>query len=248
MLYKLGADALYFKVYGFNLPLLFEPGEGWHYGCGMDWAGKIVERTNPERLKLGDYMKKYIFDPLGMKSMTFSLLSPEDIRSRIPKLAVRMEDNGISTLAAVWPEDPPDDCGGVGLYGSAEDFMKLLEMLLQKNGEVLHPETIERLFTPQPSESRYFTRFMSDRMLQATMGVPLHIPCQWAFGGLVTSDLIEGRREAGAVCWGGLPNIKWWIDFKRGICGLYTSQVFPPFDVISNSLFTQFEEDVYSKL
>ncbi|KAF7446564.1 AmpC Beta-lactamase class C [Pyrenophora tritici-repentis] len=131
----LGADALYFKVYGFNLPLLFEPGEGWHYGCGMDWAGKIVERTNPERLKLGDYMKKYIFDPLGMKSMTFSLLSPEDIRSRIPKLAVRMEDNGISTLAAVWPEDPPDDCGGVGLYGSAEDFMKLLEMLLQKNGE-----------------------------------------------------------------------------------------------------------------
>jgi methyl acetate hydrolase len=31
-------------------PLLFEPGEGWGYGVGLEWAGQMVERAAPGRL------------------------------------------------------------------------------------------------------------------------------------------------------------------------------------------------------
>lgn len=27
---------------GYQHPLIFEPGYGWVYGCGMDWAGRTV--------------------------------------------------------------------------------------------------------------------------------------------------------------------------------------------------------------
>ena len=53
----------------YTTPLLFEPGEGWAYGGGAEWAGILVERLT--ELKLEETMKKYIFDPLGMNSSTF---------------------------------------------------------------------------------------------------------------------------------------------------------------------------------
>ena len=31
-----------------DLPLVFEPGEGWIYGVGIDWAGKLVEAVSGE--------------------------------------------------------------------------------------------------------------------------------------------------------------------------------------------------------
>jgi len=27
---------------GYRYPLIFEPGNGWAYGPGMDWAGRVV--------------------------------------------------------------------------------------------------------------------------------------------------------------------------------------------------------------
>lgn len=176
----------------------------------MDWAGKIVERANPEHLKLGMYMKKYIFEPLGMASMTFSLLSPEDVRSRVATIALRMkEGKKVSSLPGIWPENPPDDCGGVGLYGSAEDFMTLLETLLQKKEGVLRHESIEELFRPLSTPSDYFEQYLSETNLPASLGIPPHMPCQWSLGGLVSMNSIEGQREAGSIGWAGLPNVKW---------------------------------------
>lgn len=48
----------------FHLPLLFEPGGSWNYGCAIDWAGKLVEVLTG--LKLEMYMSKYIWQPLGV--------------------------------------------------------------------------------------------------------------------------------------------------------------------------------------
>ena len=37
------------------LPLLFDPGERWEYGIGIDWPGKMVETVSGQ--KLGAYLK-----------------------------------------------------------------------------------------------------------------------------------------------------------------------------------------------
>ncbi|KFY31573.1 hypothetical protein V493_00989, partial [Pseudogymnoascus sp. VKM F-4281 (FW-2241)] len=42
---------------GYTVPLVYEPGEGWAYGAGIDWAGRLVERLNGN-ISLGEYMEK----------------------------------------------------------------------------------------------------------------------------------------------------------------------------------------------
>lgn len=52
-----------------DMPLLQDPGQIWEYGVNMDYAGMVVERISG--LKLGEYCKKHIFEPLGLKNITF---------------------------------------------------------------------------------------------------------------------------------------------------------------------------------
>jgi CubicO group peptidase (beta-lactamase class C family) len=112
-------------------------------------------------------MEKYIFDPLGMRSMTVSVLTPEHIRSKIPVLAHRVNGtNRFSSSPPMWLEPLPDDCGGIGLYGSAEDFMAFLEMLLQIKGGVWWLDTAKEMLTPQLHQPEYLTPFIRDTNLK----------------------------------------------------------------------------------
>jgi CubicO group peptidase (beta-lactamase class C family) len=50
-------------------PLVNDPDTVWEYGINVDWAGIVVERISG--LTLGDYCEKAIFEPLGLKNITF---------------------------------------------------------------------------------------------------------------------------------------------------------------------------------
>jgi CubicO group peptidase (beta-lactamase class C family) len=50
-------------------PLFNDPDTVWEYGINIDWAGIVVERISG--LTLGEYCKKNIFEPLGLKNITF---------------------------------------------------------------------------------------------------------------------------------------------------------------------------------
>ena len=67
------------EVHG--LPLMFQPGEGWVYGGGLDWAGEIVGRLHGTTL--GGYMQEHIFGPLGMDGTTFELDKRPDLKARL---------------------------------------------------------------------------------------------------------------------------------------------------------------------
>ncbi|KAJ2958424.1 hypothetical protein NQZ79_g6030 [Umbelopsis isabellina] len=93
----------------FNYPLIFQPGDGWMYGSGLDWAGRLVERVTG--LTLCEYMQKRIFDPLGITDGEFSPVTREDLRERMvdlnPKdpeglgIAVMGGDGGINKHSAL---------------------------------------------------------------------------------------------------------------------------------------------------
>jgi CubicO group peptidase (beta-lactamase class C family) len=73
-----------------DLPLVFEPGEGWIYGVGIDWAGKLVEAVSGEAfdatlrgrrpgghalLDAGDALlhdgrRRSLFDRLGLSALS----------------------------------------------------------------------------------------------------------------------------------------------------------------------------------
>ena len=54
-----------------GVPLMYQPGTAWSYSAASDLQGIIIERISGERL--GAFMKRRIFDPLGMVDTGFSV-------------------------------------------------------------------------------------------------------------------------------------------------------------------------------
>jgi methyl acetate hydrolase len=65
--------------YPFGGPLLFEPGERWHYGTSTDVAGKLVENVLGQNLE--DYFRQHIFAPLQMSDTSYNV--PQEKASRL---------------------------------------------------------------------------------------------------------------------------------------------------------------------
>jgi methyl acetate hydrolase len=55
--------------YPFGGPLLFDPGERWHYGT--DVVGKLVEKVSGQKLE--DYFRQHIFAPLQMADTSYNV-------------------------------------------------------------------------------------------------------------------------------------------------------------------------------
>src|ERR1700729_673904 len=50
-------------------PLLADPGDAWEYGISIDWVGQLIEKVSGQSLR--DYLRKNLFDPLGMDHTDF---------------------------------------------------------------------------------------------------------------------------------------------------------------------------------
>lgn len=72
-------------------PLVFQPGEGWEYGVGIDWAGIALERTTG--LSLNEYCTRNIFEPLGLKNI--SMFPSEDMKKRLAFMNHRKPDGSL---------------------------------------------------------------------------------------------------------------------------------------------------------
>ena len=72
-------------------PLVFDPGERWEYGIGIDWVGRIVEIVSG--LTLADYLERHLFQPLGMRDTAFVLR--DDMRGRLVQAAARAPDGAL---------------------------------------------------------------------------------------------------------------------------------------------------------
>ena len=69
-------------------PLLFDPGERWEYGLGLDWCGIVIEGIVGERLDA--VFEARIFEPLGMNDTGFVL--SDSMRARRAAMHQREAD------------------------------------------------------------------------------------------------------------------------------------------------------------
>jgi methyl acetate hydrolase len=123
-------------------PLLFDPGEQWEYGSNIDWAGQVVEGITGQRL--GEVFQKRIFEPLGIRDMTFAL--NDGLRARLAGMHARNADGSLTPMEFELPSPPEVHMGGHGLYGTVGDYMRFIRMWLNdgrgEHGQVLKPETV----------------------------------------------------------------------------------------------------------
>lgn len=237
-------------------PLAFQPGHGWSYGPGLDWAGKIVERLSG--LKLEAYMRAHIWAPLVMRNLAFDLRTRPDLEPRRVSLSARGGDDGRLAYTdqgytfPYWERD--DHYGGSSVWASAESYLPLLQTLCANDGRVLSPALADELFRPQlgaEAKAALNHTVKAVDLTRRVYGNSFDTHSQefdHGLGGVVgLRDDADSRRAAGTLSWGGLPNLIWWIDRKTGLCGACFTQLVPVGDVKVNNLMKLFEKAVYER-
>ena len=114
-----------------EVPMLWEPGTHWQYGQGLELMAAVVEVTSG--MKLGDFMRREIFEPLGMNDTGYRLSG--DMGSRLVDCALGKDVNPGFAAFLGQAEDrciQPDavyECAATGLLSTLPDYTKLAKLL-----------------------------------------------------------------------------------------------------------------------
>ncbi|KAK4579972.1 hypothetical protein LTR86_000174 [Recurvomyces mirabilis] len=218
----------------FLMPATYQPGQGWMYGHGMDFAAYLVEQRTGERLD--EYLRKNIFAPVGISRDGISFFPiREGLGDRMPDLSPQdPEGLGLAAVGGFNSHDGGDVCyGGHGAYVTARAYVAVLESLMRNDEKILSRAMVEEMFRPQLDGKAY-------QSLQAALSGPggSAFGCDTSgkgrnmgLGGLVTGEDGDGELGKGSLIWGGGHNTVWFIDRKNGICGTASPQLSIPGNV-----------------
>jgi CubicO group peptidase (beta-lactamase class C family) len=220
-------------------PLLFEPGTEFAYGLSIDVLGYLIEVISGQ--PLDEFFAKNITGPLGMVDTYFYL--PAEKSSRLATLYAEVAEQGLivseGTEADIKLDNPnyPIEgarsyfSGGAGLSSTAQDYARLIEMLLNE-GEldgtrILSRKSVELMRTP--------------RIDWDGDDIP-----DFGLGFSVVSDI--GKRgelaSVGNLAWGGAYYTSYWIDPSESLVAVFMSQGRP----ISSDIDNKFKVLVYQAL
>jgi methyl acetate hydrolase len=235
------------ESYPFGDPLLFDPGERWHYGTSTDVVGKLVEKVSGQKLE--DYFREHIFAPLQMPDTFYNV--PQEKASR---LVAAHERNGARMDGRIVLQTPqpgltiPEPTGGGGLASTANDYGRFMRMLLN-GGELdgargLEAETVTLM-------SQNHIGILSVPALKSALPRSADFSFiadgrdKWGLGFLITTDQVPGKRSRGSLSWGGIRNTYFWIDPNRGIAGVILMQYLPFADIKALAVYDAFERGAY---
>uniref|UniRef100_Q01WK0 Beta-lactamase n=1 Tax=Solibacter usitatus (strain Ellin6076) TaxID=234267 RepID=Q01WK0_SOLUE len=230
-------------------PLMFEPGKRWQYGQGVDWAGRLVEAVSG--MTLENYFQEKIFRPLGMTDTSYIL--PASKFGRLVSRYHRDASGELQQDERKMPPTPKAFNGGGGLYSTAADYVRFMQMILNRgkgpnDTQILKAAAVDSMSTNQIGAltagkmKSYRPESSSDVDIQ-----PGHTE-KWGLGFLINTSAYSGGRSAGSLAWAGLYNTYYWIDPKKKRCAVILMQYLPFVDKEAIGMLSDFEKAVYSNL
>ncbi|MCI0628398.1 MAG: beta-lactamase family protein [Acidobacteria bacterium] len=151
---RISSQSVVTRIY--RTRLLARPGQKFIYSdLGFVVLGKLVEKVS--RQSLAQFVRENIFSPLGMTSTCFLPraedtlnIAPTERRREGGLLRGQVHDSLAGKLGGI--------AGDAGLFSTASDLARFCQMLLQRgkrNGvEVLHPETVALMTSPQSPDGK----------------------------------------------------------------------------------------------
>src|SRR6202048_4887108 len=227
-------------------PLMTDPGTRWEYGTNIDFVGKAVEAVSGKRLDA--YLRDHLFAPLGMTDTGFKIGDAQ--RQRLVAMHARGEDGSLAPTPFELEQDPEFHMGGGGLYGTAGDYIKFTQMILNKgrgNGhQVLKPETAAMMGQNHIGELN-MTR-MTSAVAFATNDIDLYhgMAKKWGLSFVINTAKTPEGRSPGSLAWVGLANTYFWIDPSRDVTGVILMQVLPLADKKGLEAFPGCETGLYA--
>ena len=199
-----------------KLPLAYQPGTTWDYSYSTDVLGRLIEVISGTSLY--QFQRERLLDPLGMKDTMFYVTD----RARQERLAEPFaDDRSIGVNAAFNDPRVPQrwESGGGGMVGTAMDYARFLQMLL--NGGTLGGK---RFLSP-----RTVAYMTADHMGSVVTPGPLYLPGPgFGFGlGFAVRKEAGVSPYAGSVGeynWGGAGGTYFWVDPKENMFVVFMMQ------------------------
>lgn len=144
-------------------PLEFHPGMRWRYGLNHDVLGGLIEVWSG--MTFGEYMRKNIFEPCGMKRTGFKVT--EEVKAKVAPLCKRNEDTNEYTFIPaqceyMLGEDSEYESGGAGIITCVEDYIGLADAL--SNGGVA-PKTCEKIINQRTIDVMRTNRLTPEQLV-----------------------------------------------------------------------------------
>ncbi len=189
-----------------TLPLKSHPRLRFHYSVSTDVLARVIEVASGE--EFSDYLKKHIFDPLGMRDTFFTV--PKDKLHRFAEM-YKPTENGLvpsPKLASYrFLNETGLHSGGGGLCSTIDDYLQFSRVLIQKGShgdhQILKPESLDQMFINQLEEVKYSADWFQ-------FGLGFHID-----------------PKLGDYSWGGMAGTSFWVNPKRKLAILYMVQINP---------------------
>lgn len=190
-------------------------------------------------------MRHNIFDILGMHDTSFHV-SHNKIQERLMPLSARpspeeslvdLVDGDSVDAMLKQPVDATDDYGGAGLFGSAEDYLKLLKSILHNDGKLLTSQSVQLMLTHSIMDASQASlqdtlpkAHLASIVISGEPAIGARGAGKWSdgLGGLIGLHESDVGFTPGWMQWVGAPNLKWWIDRGTGTCGIFATQLLPP--------------------
>jgi CubicO group peptidase (beta-lactamase class C family) len=213
-------------------PLVHQPGERFTYGLNVDVIGYLIEILSGE--KLDQYMRKNLFEPLGMDDTWFYL--PEEKHNRLVKVNTEDANHHVAVMPQEFVNYPllkgTYFSGGAGLSSTTKDYAVFLQMLLN-NGEY----NGKRLLSRRTVELITCNQIGDINLGENKFGLGFEITTERGQAQLGVSE--------GSFSWGGYFGTTYWADPKeRLVCLLYAQQ----FPLSHGEIGNKFRAMVYQAL
>jgi CubicO group peptidase (beta-lactamase class C family) len=199
-----------------TLPLIDQPGAGFHYGHSTDLLGFLLARL--DGAPLGVVLERRVFGPLGMSDTCFAVPAPK--RDRCAGLCGFDGDGRLMTLSAApgghalaeRPEAMTFESGGQGLWSTVDDYLALARMLIgdHAGAPLLRPETRAMMTSNQLTPQQRTTARLLGRPVFATghgYGMGVAVVTDPA-----TADPLRCRGGTGTIGWPGAYGGWWQAD------------------------------------
>src|SRR6185295_2684000 len=162
----------------------------------------------------------------------------------------RRDENGkLTQNTRALPQPPKAFNGGGGLYSTAADYVRFMQMILGKGrginkAQILQAKTVTSMATNQIGELTAGKMKSYRPAMSSEVDIQPGQPQKWGLGFLINPTAYDGGRSAGSLAWAGLFNTFYWIDPKRSRCGVLMMQFLPFVDKDAVGLLGDFEKAV----
>lgn len=227
-----------------DLPLVNEPGAQWTYGASTRVLGMVIEKISG--LTIDKYLEARILGPLGMKDTTYAVPS-----SKTARVVSRNQRTDGKIVEIPNPDPiPPTIRGDGGLYSTAADYGRFVQMILnhgQLGGvRILKEQTVREMSRNQTGNVKVRLQPTAEplRSKPYPLGAGEDV---WGLGFQIAAPAkpASNMRRPGSMNWAGINNTFYWIDPEKQIGVVVLMQILPFYDDAAIKILQGVEERVY---